>query len=201
MAMAVQKVFPSAQCTIGPWIDRGFYYDFYYPEGFSNQDMKKIKKEMYKIIRKDYSAPQGKCRARRLSDAFARSTSRTSSKFWMPSRRSRLHLSHRRRVVDLSRALTWSRRVSSTRRRLTSKASPVHTGGATKRSRCCSVSMARRGKTPEQLQAYNDFKAEAKRRDHRTIGQDLSLFSLQQDNAGGGLVFWHPKGGIHATHD
>ena len=39
MAMAVQKVFPSAQCTIGPWIDRGFYYDFYYPEGFSNQDM------------------------------------------------------------------------------------------------------------------------------------------------------------------
>ena len=54
MAMAVQKVFPSAQCTIGPWIDRGFYYDFYYPEGFTDQDMKKIQKEMYKIIRKDY---------------------------------------------------------------------------------------------------------------------------------------------------
>ena len=54
MAMAVQKVFPSAQCTIGPWIERGFYYDFYYPEGFTNQDMKNIQKEMYKIIRKDY---------------------------------------------------------------------------------------------------------------------------------------------------
>jgi threonyl-tRNA synthetase len=50
-----------------------------------------------------------------------------------------------------------------------------------------------------QLQAYNDFKAEAKRRDHRTIGKDLGLFSLQQDNAGGGLVFWHPKG-AHMRH-
>ena len=34
---------------------------------------------------------------------------------------------------------------------------------------------------------------EAKRRDHRKIGKDLDLFSIQQD-AGGGLVFWHPKG-------
>ena len=34
-AMAVQKLFPTAQVTIGPWIDRGFYYDFDYPEGFS----------------------------------------------------------------------------------------------------------------------------------------------------------------------
>ena len=33
--MAVQRLFPTAQVTIGPWIDRGFYYDFDYPEGFS----------------------------------------------------------------------------------------------------------------------------------------------------------------------
>ena len=54
LAMAAQKVYPKAQCTIGPWIDRGFYYDFYYPDGFTDQDLKKIQKEMYKIIRKDY---------------------------------------------------------------------------------------------------------------------------------------------------
>ena len=46
---------------------------------------------------------------------------------------------------------------------------------------------------PEQLQAYIQQKEEAKRRDHRKIGQDLDLFSIQ-DEAGGGLVFWHPKG-------
>jgi threonyl-tRNA synthetase len=36
---------------------------------------------------------------------------------------------------------------------------------------------------------------EAKRRDHRVIGKDLDLFSIQED-AGGGIVFWHPKGSI-----
>jgi threonyl-tRNA synthetase len=47
--------------------------------------------------------------------------------------------------------------------------------------------------TQEQLQAYLTQKEEAKRRDHRKLGQDLDLFSIQED-AGGGLVFWHPKG-------
>ncbi len=47
--------------------------------------------------------------------------------------------------------------------------------------------------TPEQLQAYLTQKEEAKRRDHRKLGQELDLFSIQED-AGGGLVFWHPKG-------
>ncbi|CAM6105838.1 unnamed protein product [Calypogeia fissa] len=47
----------------------------------------------------------------------------------------------------------------------------------------------------EQLQAYQLQKEEAKRRDHRRLGQDLNLFSIQED-AGGGLVFWHPKGAM-----
>ncbi len=46
---------------------------------------------------------------------------------------------------------------------------------------------------PEQLQFYLQHKEEAKRRDHRQLGQALDLFSIQED-AGGGLVFWHPKG-------
>jgi threonyl-tRNA synthetase len=49
-------------------------------------------------------------------------------------------------------------------------------------------------KTPEQLKQYKIFLVEAKKRDHRVIGKKLDLFSIQED-AGGGLVFWHPKGG------
>ena len=45
----------------------------------------------------------------------------------------------------------------------------------------------------EQLEEHARLQAEAKRRDHRTIGKALDLFSIQQE-AGGGLVFWHPKG-------
>jgi len=49
--------------------------------------------------------------------------------------------------------------------------------------------------TEEQLSTYMAFLEEAKRRDHRTIGKKLGLFSIQEE-AGGGLVFWHNKGTI-----
>ncbi|NEO27908.1 MAG: threonine--tRNA ligase, partial [Kamptonema sp. SIO4C4] len=52
MAMAVQKLFPDAQVTIGPWTETGFYYDFDKPEPFTEKDLKAIKKEMDKIIKK-----------------------------------------------------------------------------------------------------------------------------------------------------
>jgi threonyl-tRNA synthetase len=52
MAMAVQRLHPEAQVTIGPWIDQGFYYDFFFPEKkLSDTDLKAIKKEMDKIIK------------------------------------------------------------------------------------------------------------------------------------------------------
>lgn len=50
MAMAVQKLFPKSQVTIGPWIENGFYYDFDNPEPFTEKDLKAIYKEMVKII-------------------------------------------------------------------------------------------------------------------------------------------------------
>ncbi len=50
LAMAVQKLFPKAQVTIGPWTENGFYYDFDSPDPFTEQDLKAIKKEMIKII-------------------------------------------------------------------------------------------------------------------------------------------------------
>ena len=52
MAMAVQKLFPKAQVTIGPWTESGFYYDFDSPDPFSEADLKAIKKEMIRIINK-----------------------------------------------------------------------------------------------------------------------------------------------------
>jgi threonyl-tRNA synthetase len=50
--------------------------------------------------------------------------------------------------------------------------------------------------SPEEMKAYDQFKEEAARRDHRKLGKDLNLFSIQQEDVGGGLVFWHPKGAI-----
>ena len=51
MAMSVQRLFPGTQVTIGPWIERGFYYDFDAPQTITTEDLKSIKKEMQKIIK------------------------------------------------------------------------------------------------------------------------------------------------------
>lgn len=55
MAMAVQSLYPEAQVTIGPWIDNGFYYDFFMTNNtaLQSEDFKKIKKQMDKIISKN----------------------------------------------------------------------------------------------------------------------------------------------------
>ena len=200
MAMAVQKVFPSAQCTIGPWIERGFYYDFYYPEGFTNQDMKNIQKEMYKIIRKDYplrreevSREEAERRIRAINEPY-------KLEILDSIKTEPITIYH---IGDEWWDLCAGPHVESTGKldqkafELESVAGAYWRGDETKPMLQRIYGTA--WETPEQLQAYNDFKAEAARRDHRKLGKDLNLFSLQQDNAGGGLVFWHPKG-AHMRH-
>lgn len=51
MAMAVQRIHKDAQVTIGPWIERGFYYDFDLKQPLTEKDLKGIKKEMAKIAK------------------------------------------------------------------------------------------------------------------------------------------------------
>ncbi|KAG4108961.1 hypothetical protein GLYMA_U011002v4 [Glycine max] len=55
MAMAVQKLYPDAKVTIGPWIENGFYYDFD-TEPLTDKDLKRSKKEMDRIIGKNLPA-------------------------------------------------------------------------------------------------------------------------------------------------
>jgi len=200
MAMAVQKVFPEAQCTIGPWIERGFYYDFYYPEGFTTQDMKKIQKEMYKIIRKDYplrreevSREEAERRIREINEPY-------KLEILDAIKTEPITIYH---IGDEWWDLCAGPHVESTGKldqkafELESVAGAYWRGDETKPMLQRIYGTA--WETAEQLKAYNEFKEEAKRRDHRTIGKDLNLFSLQQDSAGGGLVFWHPKG-AHMRH-
>ena len=52
------------------------------------------------------------------------------------------------------------------------------------------------GSPEEMKKKHDELKEEAARRDHRKLGKDLNLFSIQQEEVGGGLVFWHPKGAL-----
>ena len=53
MAQAVQQLYPDVQVTIGPVVDNGFYYDFAYKQGFSEDDLEKIEKRMAELVKQD----------------------------------------------------------------------------------------------------------------------------------------------------
>ena len=242
-AMAVQRLFPTAQVTIGPWIDRGFYYDFDYPAGFSgtrsptprglsrprrdqnplaepsrlansltstppspvhvplpamtDKDLKDIKKQMIKIINKDMPL-----RREEVSREEAR------------KRIEALNEPYKLEILDAIKSepvtiyhigdewwdLCAGPHVESTKAIHPKAIDLESVAGAYWRGDEKRPMLQRiygtAWSTPEELKAYNDFKAEAARRDHRKVGKDLNLFSIQQEDVGGGLVFWHPKGAL-----
>ena len=55
LAHAVKQLFPEAQVTIGPVIEDGFYYDFYYPQGFSEKDLEAIENRMSELAKADHA--------------------------------------------------------------------------------------------------------------------------------------------------
>eukprot|EP00970_Alexandrium_tamarense_P000672 scaffold71_cov174-Alexandrium_tamarense.AAC.6 len=207
MAMAVQQTFPEAQVTIGPWIDNGFYYDFYFPETtdaetgeaipsrkLSDQDLKAIKKAMdkiigadYPIIREEVSREEAKKRIESINEPFKLEIldSIKTEPITIYS------------IGDEWWDLCAGPHVESTGQ-LPKKAIALQSvagaywRGDEKREMLQRI-YATAWKDPKQLKLYKKRMEEAKKRDHRVLGKKLDLFSIQED-AGGGLVFWHPKG-------
>ena len=106
MAMAMQRVHRGAQVTIGPWIDNGFYYDFDMSnaEPFTEKVLKKVKKELRRIIRKDL--PFVREVPMRPEPELKALGSHTSSKFWNPYLKSAIPPEHRlTRAQPLSASL------------------------------------------------------------------------------------------------
>lgn len=205
MAMAVQRLFKDAQVTIGPWIERGFYYDFDLKAPLSDKDLKAIKKEMAKIIkmdlpfvREEVTADEAEARIRAAGEPY------------------KLEILESIRARDPSAPITiyhigatdhpahwWDLcagpHVASTGAIDAGAVELESVAGAYWRGDEARPMLQRvygtAWETPLQLEAYRHLKAEAARRDHRKLGQELGLFSIQE-SAGGGLVFWHPAGGI-----
>ncbi|MDE5091069.1 MAG: threonine--tRNA ligase [Trichodesmium sp. St18_bin3_1_1] len=193
MAMAVQKLFPKAQVTIGPWIENGFYYDFDTLESFTEADLKAIKKEMVKIIkrnlpviREEVSREEAKRRIEEIKEPY------------------KLEI-----LEDLEDPITiyhlgedwWDLcagpHIESTKQ-INPKAIELETvAGAYWRGDETKAQLQRiygtAWETPEQLTEYKRRKEEALKRNHRKLGKELGLF-IFSDLVGPGLPLWTPKG-------
>lgn len=196
MAMAVQKLFPKAQVTIGPWIENGFYYDFDSPEPFTEKDLKAIKKEMAKIIRRnlpvtreEVSREEAKSRIQAINEPY-------KIEILEDIKSEPITIYH---LGDQWWDLCAGPHVDSTAEinpdaiELESVAGAYWRGDETKAQLQRIYGTA--WETPEQLAEYKRRKEEAQKRDHRKIGKELGLF-IFSDLVGPGLPMWTPKGTV-----
>ncbi|KAI3716164.1 hypothetical protein L6452_23300 [Arctium lappa] len=195
MAMAVQKVFPDAKVTIGPWIEHGFYYDFDI-ESLTDKDLKRIKKEMDRIIgrnlplvREEVTRDEAQKRITAINEPYKLEILDSIKEEPITI----YHIGNEWWDLCAGPHVETTGNINRRAVQLESVAGAYWRGDVNKPMLQRIYGTA--WENEEQLKAYLHFKEEAKRRDHRRLGQDLDLFSIQ-DDAGGGLVFWHPKGAV-----
>lgn len=194
MAMAVQKLFPKAQVTIGPWIENGFYYDFDNPEPFSDKDLKAIKKEMVKIInrklpviREEVSREEAQKRIEEIKEPYKLEILADIKEEPITI----YHLGEEWWDLCAGPHIENTGDINPKAIELESVAGAYWRGDETKAQ--LQRIYATAWETPEQLAEYKRRKEEALRRDHRKLGKELGLF-IFADPVGPGLPLWTPKG-------
>jgi len=193
MAQAVKRLFPEAELGIGPPIEDGFYYDIDLERMLTPEDFDAIEAEMVKIIDEDLSVSRQELNRDQAIKLFK-------------ERNENLKIDL---IADIDEDLS-----AYSQGEFTDLCRGPHlpsTGKLGKNFKLLSVAGAywRGDENNKMLQrlyatAYPDRKQlkkhlfrieEAKKRDHRKLGKELDLFSIQEE-IGGGLILWHPKGAV-----
>jgi threonyl-tRNA synthetase len=198
LAMAVQKLFPKAQVTIGPWTENGFYYDFDSPDPFTEADLKAIKKEMIKIInqklpvlREEVSRTEAETRIQAINEPY-----KLEILAGIQEPITLYHLGDKWWDLCAGPHLESTSEINPKAIELESVAGAYWRGDSSKAQLQRIYGTA--WETPEQLAEYKRRKEEALKRDHRKLGKQLGLF-LFSDDVGPGLPLWTPKGTVIRT--
>ncbi|HEY8555441.1 MAG TPA: threonine--tRNA ligase [Burkholderiales bacterium] len=191
LAQAVKELYPEAQVTIGPVIEDGFYYDFAYKRGFTEEDLRRIESRMAEIAKRDYPIERS-VMARDAAVKFFRDQGEEYKAQIIESipENEEISLYRQGDFVDLCRGP----HVPSTGKLRAFKL--TKTAGAYWRGDSRNEMLARIYGTAwaneEQLKAYLHRLEEAEKRDHRKLGRQLDLFHMQEEAPG--MVFWHEHG-------
>ena len=192
LATAVRKLFPDAGIGFGPAIDDGFYYDFEVPRPFTPDDLEQIEGEMRAVVAADYPITRDDVSREEAQHRFAAD----------PLKLERLAEIGDGEAISVYRDgpfedLCRGPHLASTGRLQHFKL--LHAAGAYWRGDEKRQMLQRIYGTAwfskQDLDAYLHRLEEARRRDHRIIGKQLDLFSIQED-VGPGLIFWHPRGAM-----
>ena len=191
LAYAVKELFPTAQVTIGPVIDNGFYYDFSYERPFTPDDLAAIEQRMRDIARRDEAVTREEWSRDDAVRFFESIGERYKAEIIasIPTNE-QISLYREGSFVDLCRGPHVPRTGKLKVFKLMKLAGAYWRGDSKNEmlQRIYGTAWARK----EDQDAYLHMLEEAEKRDHRRLGKELDLFHLQEEAPG--MVFWHPKG-------
>jgi threonyl-tRNA synthetase len=198
MAEAVKKLWPEAKLAIGPAIEDGFYYDFDKKEPFTDQDLLRIEKEMQKIIAKDEPFLHEELDKRAAVGLFKnlKEDYKVELIQALPDDKASIYKTGEG-LLDLCRGPHIKSTGEIKAFKLLSVAGAYWHGIETN-------PMLQRiygtcFNTQKELDEHLKNLEEAKLRDHRKLGPQLGFFDIYHEEAGAGLVFYHPKGALLRT--
>ncbi len=191
LAQAVKQLYPSAQVTIGPVIENGFYYDFSFERPFTPEDLVAIEKKMAHLVDQNIAIERVEMpreEAIRFFDSLGEKY-KVEIISAIPEGQT-ISLYRQGDFIDLCRGP----HVPSTSKLKSFKLMKV--AGAYWRGNSDNEMLQRiygtAWRNKDELKDYLFMLEEAEKRDHRKIGKQLDLFHLQDEAPG--MVFWHPKG-------
>ncbi len=192
LAEAVLHLYPGTKLGIGPAIDDGFYYDFLFETPITNNDLPAIEKEMRRILSGDHPFVRKEVSREEARKLFADQPFKLELIDGLED--GTISIYEQDGFVDLCRGphVPSTRQIRPDAIKLRSVAG-AYWRGDEKRPMLTRI-YAYAFADKESLEAHLKMLEEAERRDHRKLGKELDLFSTHEE-AGPGLVYWHPKGG------
>jgi threonyl-tRNA synthetase len=196
MAQAVQEIFKGAKIAIGPAIENGFYYDFDYTRPFTIEDLETIENKMQEIIDRDYPFVRDERDRETAIKFFQDRYEDYKVDILRELPEEKVSLYRDGDFVDLCRgphlpSTGWVKAF-----KLTGVAGAYWRGD--ERNQMLQRIYGTAFPTPQGLEEHLNRLEEAKKRDHRKLGKELDLFSIQEE-AGAGLIIYHPHGALLRT--
>ena len=189
MAQAIKKLYPDAEFYVGPVVKDGFYYDFKVSEEIGEGDLKRIEKEMLNLAKKKYPIERYEITKEEAREKFAEDHLKQAVLDMIPGETVSIY--RQGDFEDLCRG-PHVPNIRMLRAFKLTKIAGAYLGGDSKNemlTRIYGVAFADK----ETLKAYLDRMAEAEKRDHRKIGNEMKLFTFREE-VGAGFPIWLPAG-------
>jgi threonyl-tRNA synthetase len=193
LAQAVLKLYPDTKLGIGPAIENGFYYDFDFTEPIEEEDLKKIEREMKKIIKQNLPFKQVMMSAKEAEEYLKKTDQIYKLELLkeLEGDKFSFYITGENEFADLCRGP----HVDSTKEIGAVKL--IKTAGAywrgDEKNKMLTRIYGTAFETKEELQKYLENQKELEKRNHRKLGKQLQLFAIINE-IGQGLPVWLPRG-------